>query len=113
MIQIKYVRKLLNEEQIRYWINKSDEVLYLALKELYNCQTEEEKFVGNTSEHNGIGFNPYDAPFLSAMVVSLNQYGHLTKGQKEKTRPMILKYSKQLTNIANDKKFNKEVMVNV
>lgn len=110
MITIKYVRKLWNEEQIKYWINRSDEVLYLALRALYGCQTDQEKLDGNTSEENGVGFNAYDAPFLSAMIKDLDKWGHLTKGQKEKTRPMIMKYSKQLVKLANDKKYNKEVM---
>lgn len=111
MIEVKAYRKLWNEDQIKYFIKTNTSVLYSCLRELYNCQTDEEKINGNTSEENGIGFNAYDAPFLSAMIKDLNKYGHLTYGQREKTKQMILKYSKQLVKMANSRKYNKEVNV--
>ena len=81
------------------------------MRKLYDCQTEEEKAVGNTQEDTGVGFNAYDAPFLSAMIKSLNQYGHLTYGQRDKTKRILQKYSKQLVKMANSRKYNKEVNV--
>lgn len=107
MIEIIAVRnvtekkKVWTEEQIKYLIQTNDEVLYRALRKLYGYQTEIERQSGNTQESNGVGFNAYDAPFLSAIYKSLEQYGHLTKGQKEKTRNALIKYNKQLTKIAN------------
>ena len=107
MLEIKYVRKVWSEEQIKWYIENSNQILYKALMLLYDNQTDSEKETGNTSESNGIGFNAYDAPFLCAMARSYLQYGHLTKGQRNLTVPKILKYSKQLTRIANSPKFNK------
>lgn len=107
MIEIVEVRnvtekkKVWTEEQIKYLIQTNDKVLYGALRHLYGFQTEPERETGNTQESNGVGFNAYDAPFLSAMYRDLQKYGHLTNGQKEKTRKMIIKYNKQLTKIAN------------
>lgn len=109
MIIITEARKYWTEEEIKNKIDESDKALYQCLRILYNQQTDEEKAVGNTQEHNGIGFNAYDAPYLSAMIKSLDKWGHLTNGQKEKTRPLIKKYSKQLAKLANDKKYNKPV----
>lgn len=111
MIEVKTYRKIWNEEQIKYLIMTNESVLYSCLKNLYDCQTEEEKATGNTQEDNGIGFNAYDAPFLSAMIKDLKKYGHLTYGQRDKTKQILQKYSKQLVNMANDKKYNKEVNV--
>lgn len=101
--------KVWNKEEIINLIEKYDWVLYNSLIALYKCQTEEEKINGNTSEHNGIGFNAVDAPYLCAMFKSLNKYGHLTNGQKEKTRKIILKYSKQITMLANEHEKKKDL----
>ena len=111
MIEVKAYRKLWNEEQIKYLMLTKESVLYSCLKNLYDCQTEEEKTIGNTQEDNGVGFNAYDAPFLSAMVKDLNKYGHLTYGQRERTKQILQKYSKQLVRMANNKKYNHEVNV--
>ena len=111
MIKVKAYRNLWNEEQIKYLILTKESVLYSCLENLYNCQTEEEKVAGNTQEENGIGFNAYDAPFLSAMIKDLKKYGHLTYGQREKTKQILQKYAKQLVKMANSKKYNKPVDV--
>lgn len=97
MIEVKAYRKLWNEDQIKYFIKTNTSVLYSCLRELYNCQTEEEKVNGNTQEENGIGFNAYDAPFLSAMIKDLNKYGHLTNGQKEKNKTINFKIFKAIS----------------
>lgn len=111
MIEVKAYRKIWNEEQIKWLIISNESVLYSCLRKLYDCQTEEEKAIGNTQEHNGIGFNAYDAPFLSAMIKDLNKYGNLTYGQREKTKMILQKYSKQLAKMANNPKYSKEVNV--
>lgn len=111
MIDIKYVRNIWTEEQIKWYIENNEQVLYKALMALYNNQTDEEKAIGNTQVNNGVGFNAFDAPFLCAVSRSYLQYGHLTNGQKESTIPKLLKYTKQLTQIANSKKYNKEVYI--
>lgn len=107
MIEIVYVRRLWTEEEVKKCLDTNERFVYAALMFLYNKQTDEEKVKGNTSEHNGVGFNAYDAPFLSAIARSYLEYGHLTKGQKEKTIPLLKKYSKQLTAEANSPKHNK------
>lgn len=94
--------KIWAEDDIARLIQNNEKVLYSSLKHLYDCQTDAEKSVGNTQEHNGVGFSAYDAPFLSAMVKSLEKWGHLTNGQKEKTIPILVKYRKQITKLANE-----------
>ena len=98
---LQNTKRVWREEEVVYYILNNDKSLYGALRKLYDCQTDKEKESGNTQEHNGIGFNAYDAPYLSAMVKSLNEWGKLTNGQKEKTRQILVKYRKQLTNLAN------------
>ena len=87
MLEITAYQKIWNEEQIKYLIQTNRQVLYKSLLVLYDKQTDTEKVNGNTSEHNGIGFNAYDAPFLCAMVKSYNKWGSLTYDQRQKTIP--------------------------
>lgn len=107
MIEITGVRKLWTEEEVKKCLESNEMFLYHALMFLYNKQTDEEKIKGNTSEHNGVGFNAWDAPFLSAIARSYLEYGRLTKGQREKTIPLLQKYTKQLTTEANSSKYRK------
>ena len=93
--------KIWSEEEIKNLIQTNDKVLYGALKKLYACQTQDEKANGDTKEHNGMGFNSVDAPFLSSVAEFLLQRGYLTDKQKACTRKRLVKYNKQLTRLAN------------
>lgn len=88
-------------EQIKELVQTNDKVLYGALRKLYACQTADEKADHSTNENNGIGFNAYDANYLTSICESLNKYGRLTDKQKEITRKKLVKYNKQLTKLAN------------
>ena len=89
------------EEEIRELVQTNDKVLYGALKQLYACQTADEKAMGDTVEHNGVGFNGADAKILSSMAEFLNRTGFLTEKQKVIVRKKLVKYNKQLTKLAN------------
>ena len=89
------------EEQIKDLVQTNDKVLYGALKKLYGCQTANEKASGQTQEQNGKGFNGADAPILSSFCEFLNKTGFLTPKQKTLARKKLMKYTKQLTNLAN------------
>lgn len=95
------------EEEIKYLIQVNDKVLYGALTMLYECQTADEKVSGETVEHNGVGFNGVDAPFLSSVAEFLKKNEFLTPKQKEKVRKALVKYNKQLTRLANQKRLEK------
>lgn len=89
------------EEEIRVLVQTNDKVLYGALKNLYEQQTKDEQQVGETREHNGVGFNGVDSKFLSSVSEFLIHRGYLTDKQKAATRKRLVKYNKQLTRLAN------------
>lgn len=89
------------EDQIKEMIQSNDQALYGALKSLYSCQTDEEQAAGQTHAVNGKGFNGVDAPILSSFCEFLDKTGFLTSKQKALARKKLIKYNKQLTNLAN------------
>lgn len=95
-------KRLWTEEEIKILVQTNDEVLYRALKKLYECQTADEKRSGCTKEYNGKGFNSVDAKFMTSVSEFLIKVGYLTEKQKVATRKVIIKYTKQLTRIANN-----------
>ena len=88
-------------EEIKTLVQTNDKVLYGALKQLYNCQTADEKAAGETREHNGMGFNGVDANIMSSFAQFLIRTGFLTDKQKVIARKKMIKYTKQLTKLAN------------
>jgi len=95
-------KRVWSEDEIKNLIQTNDEVLYRALKKLYECQTTDEKRSGCTKEYNGKGFNSVDAKFMTSVSEFLIKVGYLTEKQKVATRKVIIKYTKQLTRIANN-----------
>lgn len=93
--------KVWTEDEIRELIQTNDVVLYRALKRLYACQTEDEQRAGQTKIYNGVGFNGADSRFLSSTAEFLNKTGFLTTKQKAVVRKKMIKYTKQLTRLAN------------
>ena len=89
------------EDEIRELVQTNDKVLYGALKKLYACQTADEQSIGETVEYNGVGFNGVDSKILSSMAEFLNRNGYLSAKQKVLVRRKMVKYTKQLTRLAN------------
>ena len=94
-------KKVWTKEEIHELVQTNDIVLYRALKKLYDCQTADEQASGETKEHNGAGFNSVDAQFLTSVAEFMIRNGFLTEKQKVITRKKMVKYTKQLTKIAN------------
>lgn len=90
-----------SEEEIKSLVQTNDKVLYGALKKLYEQQTVDEKWSGETRNTNGVGFNKVDSKFLSSVAEFLLARGYLTDKQKYVTRRRLVKYNKQLTRLAN------------
>lgn len=88
-------------EEIKELVQTNDKVLYGALKKLYDCQTADEKCVGATCHYNGKGFNGADSRFLSSVSEFLIKNGFLTEKQKYVVRKRLVKYTNQLTALAN------------
>jgi len=89
------------KELVRERLERNDKWVQAAVVSIFNGQTESEKAVGATHEDNGIGFNGVDAEFLSSLATQIIKRGFLTVGQLPYARKKILKYSKQLADIAN------------
>ena len=101
-IEEKPSKRIWSEDEIKNLIQTNDKVLYGALKKLYACQTEDERNSDCTKVYNGMGFNGVDAPILSSFCKFLNKTGFLTPKQKAIARKKLIKYNKQLTNLANE-----------
>ena len=94
-------KRIWTEEEVRASIQNNDRSLYGALKALYACQTADEQMAGETKVYNKVGFNGADSKFLSSVSEFLLKTGFLTDKQKIITRKKMLKYTKQLTRLAN------------
>ena len=95
-------KRIWTEEEIANYIQTNDEVLYGALKKLYEQQTVDEQEAGHTRHHNNAGFNGVDGPILSSMAEFLIKRGFLSTKQKYIVRKKLVKYNKQLTRLANE-----------
>lgn len=90
-----------SEEEIKNLVQVNDKVLYGAIKRLYDEQTADEKAAGETKHYNGVGFNGADSKIMSSFAEFLNRTGFLTAKQKAVARKKMVKYTKQLTKLAN------------
>lgn len=93
--------KVWTAEEIQEWLDKDDRVVASALYRLYECQTTEEQQGAETTEHNGQGFNAYDAPLLTSFTEDALRRGYLTPAQAALARKRLKKYIKQLVFLAN------------
>ena len=72
------------------------------LRLLYDRQTWTERAAQVTADHNSMGFNAYDAPFLSSVAEQAERYKTLTRGQAGPVARRLRKYAAQLAQIANE-----------
>jgi hypothetical protein len=72
-----------------------------ALYVLYQRQTASERAAHVTREDNGVGFNAWDAAFLTDVAERMIEYRRLTPGQRRAVRRALGKYVGQLVRIAN------------
>lgn len=93
--------KTWTKEQIKHLLETSDKMVHRSIVKLYEKQTEDEKRSGGTKYHNNIGFNGIDAPLLTSFAKQILAGKTLTKKQMYYARKKIMKYSTQLTKIAN------------
>jgi len=89
------------KEYIKERMEKDDRVLYRGLIAIYKRQTLEEQNIESTRVLNGRGFNKIDCKFLTSLAKDFLKYNNLTPKQKKYCRQKMLKYSQQLSKIAN------------
>lgn len=83
------------------WANRT--LVYRMLQALYARQTGFEQEIEATTENNGIGFNGADSHFLSNVAKNSKPYGNLTSKQCEVVARKLIKYARQLEDIALNK----------
>ena len=91
------------QESIQALLESNDKAVIRGLLAIYARQTSAEQSMEATKEDNGIGFNACDAPFMSSLAKWYNAKGFLTPKQLYRARKTIIKYRRQLTEIANEK----------
>ena len=88
-------------EEMKDILARNDDQVGKALVKLYELQTEDEKANGSTHKHNSVGFNILDAEILSNFAEFYMKHNKLTPKQLAIARKKIMKYAKQLVDIAN------------
>lgn len=78
----------------------SDTAVIRALLALYQRQTSTEQRVNDTIERNHRGFNCTDVHRMTSFVKFYQAKGYLSPRQIAWARPRLLKYTKQLLEIA-------------
>jgi len=86
------------EYKSKRWANRT--LIYRMLQALYARQTGFEQEIEATTENNGIGFNGADSHFLSSVAKNSRPYGNLTSKQCEHVARRLIKYARQLEDIA-------------
>lgn len=88
-------------------LNASDIAVERGLIRIYKRQTSDEREFGVSIHANGVGFSKYDDDFGTSLAKWLLNRDHIPEGrrftrkQMNAARKLVLKYSKQLTDIAN------------
>jgi hypothetical protein len=93
--------KIWTQDEIKQLLVDNDLAVSKAIVSIYNLQTESEKSIKGTTDNNGVGFNGVDAEFLSSLAEFFIKYNRLSEKQIAFGRKKIMKYSKQLTMVAN------------
>ena len=90
-----------NKQQIRSKLLTDDRWLIRGVLAIYNRQTDSEQYKMETVEDNGVGFNGFDARFMSSIAQQILMGGILSIKQTAVVRRIMVKYSGQLMEIAN------------
>jgi len=96
----------IDQNSIRQLIATSDKAVLRALVAIYKRQTAAEKSQYTTVEKNGIGFNAADASSCSRYAKICMTQGWLPQPDIETLRPVMMKYSRQLLQIAVENELN-------
>ncbi len=105
------MNKTWNIDEIKENLIKDNIWVVRAVVAIYNYQTLDEQEQEETTENNGVGFNGCDGNIMSSFAKQIIRYNNNTSPVKHPSalspkqmsiaRKKIIKYSKQLTKIAN------------
>lgn len=92
-----------SKEDMKVLLEKRNDAVIRAIIVLYTFQTKAEQEIGETTQHNGVGFNGTDGGILSSFAEQLNKGRKLSEKQMIIAKKKIVKYAGQLAKIANEK----------
>lgn len=95
------VNKIWTKDEIRKLLETNDKMVVRSLLKLYQRQEIDEINSKETIHSNGIGFNAYDAPYLTAIAKYYLKTNRIYISDLKRVRKKLIKYSGQLTKIAN------------
>lgn len=88
------------KEYVQHLLSVNDKAVERGLLAIYARQTAHEQVIEQTQEHNDVGFAGNDAEFLSSCAKSVQKYGSLTVNQLPWVRRRMMKYWRQLADVA-------------
>jgi len=83
-----------------------------ALLKIYDFQTAEEQYFGDTRQHNGVGFTGADGEILSSLSNQFKTKGCLSPKQMNIVMKKMKKYTRQIIMISDSEKLVKMVQKN-
>jgi biotin carboxylase len=93
-----------NQQQWREYIREllavSDKAVYKSILVIYDLQTDQEKYTGETIDHNGLGFSGIDAEDMTQMALKIQRRELLTRKELAIARNKMKKYWKQLMKVS-------------
>lgn len=95
--------KIARIQFIREQIKTNDQWMLKGLLTIYKYQTESEKADGITKDHNNVGFNGPDSEILSSFAQQYLKNGSLSIKQMNIARTKMVKYARQLEQVAKAK----------
>jgi hypothetical protein len=88
------------KDEILKLLTESDRAVERAVLAIYARQTADERAIEATTMHNGMGFGAFDAEFLTSLAKRLESGRHLTPEQMKHARKKMLRYTRQLIEVA-------------
>lgn len=105
--------KVYDKEEIWQLILKNKKFAERCMLKIYSKMTLEEKAKGFSLNHDNIGYNRYDTPFMCFVCEKLKSGNELSAREFYMARYRLKKYLKQLVNIANEIEEEKEAIKEV
>ena len=92
--------KIWTKEEIEEYL-KTKQGVERGIVKIYQLQTADERSCEETKENNGVGFNGFDAKYMSYLAKWIRSGKRLSGEHYVKAQKRIKKYAGQLTLIAN------------
>jgi hypothetical protein len=93
-----------DKDSIQRLLSENDKAVFRGILAIHARQTASEQSMEATIESNGVGFNYTDARLGGYYADYIQRRGRLTGHHLDKARRMLMKYWRQLAEIANEKK---------